>query len=48
MVEFGIDLGQSAGFGFCKYKNETAANAAINALNGRQMDGKRLKVQIQR
>jgi len=38
--------GQSAGFGFVKYRNEKAANAAIQALNGRQMDGKRLKVSL--
>jgi len=36
--------GQSKGFGFLEYANETEARAAITGLDGRDVDGQPLKV----
>ncbi|HEU4522183.1 MAG TPA: RNA-binding protein [Thermoanaerobaculia bacterium] len=36
--------GASRGFGFIEFSNATEANAAIAGLNGREMEGKTLKV----
>ncbi|CAM9920083.1 unnamed protein product [Heterosigma akashiwo] len=39
---------RSLGYGFVKYSNEMEAQAAINALNGHQLQNKRLKVAVSR
>ena len=36
--------GQSKGFGFVEMENESDAMAAIEALNGREVDGRQLRV----
>lgn len=38
------DTGRSRGFGFVEMANEDEANAAIDALNGQEMDGRSLTV----
>ena len=38
------ETGRSRGFGFVEMAADEAANAAITALNGRQVDGRILKV----
>ena len=38
------DTGRSRGFGFVEMANEDEANAAINALNGQEVDGRSLTV----
>lgn len=38
------DTGQSRGFAFVEMSDSTQANAAINALNGQQMNGRALNV----
>jgi cold-inducible RNA-binding protein len=38
------DTGRSRGFGFVEMANEDEANAAIDALNGQDMDGRSLTV----
>lgn len=38
------DTGRSRGFGFVEMSNEDEANAAINALNGQEIDGRTLTV----
>jgi RNA recognition motif-containing protein len=38
------DTGSSKGFGFVEMSNEDEARAAIDALNGQQVDGRTLKV----
>jgi len=38
------DTGQSKGFGFVEMNSSTEAEAAIAALNGKQHDGRALKV----
>lgn len=35
---------QSKGFGFVEMSNDAEANAAISALNGKDFDGKRIRV----
>ena len=40
--------GASKGFGFVSYDNPTSANSAISAMNGMQIDGKRLKVELKK
>lgn len=36
--------GQSKGFGFCEMESDAEAQAAITALNGHEMDGRKLTV----
>ena len=36
------------GYGFVKYETDVEANAALQALNGKEMQDKRLKVSIAR
>ncbi len=36
--------GESKGFGFVEMAEDTAASAAISALNGRELDGRQLRV----
>lgn len=36
--------GESKGFGFVEMASEDEAGAAINALNGREVDGRKLRV----
>ena len=36
--------GQSKGFGFVEMENEAEALAAVEALNGREIDGRQLRV----
>ncbi len=36
--------GRSKGFGFVTYKNEDDANKAIETLDGKELDGRNLKV----
>ncbi len=38
------DTGRSRGFGFVTMPNDEEANAAIEALNGTELDGRTLKV----
>jgi RNA recognition motif-containing protein len=38
------DTGQSRGFAFVEMPNDDEGNAAINALNGRDLDGRTLNV----
>ena len=38
--------GASKGFGFVSYDNPMSANTAVAAMNGMQVDGKRLKVEL--
>ncbi len=38
--------GESKGFGFVEMASETEAEAAINALNGREVDGRKLRVDV--
>ncbi|MDX1467779.1 MAG: RNA-binding protein [Acidimicrobiia bacterium] len=40
------DTGRSRGFGFVEMQSREAANSAIEALNGRDLDGRSLKVNI--
>ncbi len=40
--------GQSRGFGFVEMPNDSEAQAAIEALNGKELDGRRIKVEIAR
>eukprot|EP00117_Sycon_ciliatum_P046589 scpid41360/ scgid33348/ CUGBP Elav-like family member 3; Bruno-like protein 1; CUG-BP- and ETR-3-like factor 3; ELAV-type RNA-binding protein 1; RNA-binding protein BRUNOL-1; Trinucleotide repeat-containing gene 4 protein len=42
------NTGQSKGFGFVSYDNQQSAEAAIGSLNGYQMGGRRLKVQLKK
>ena len=39
---------QSKGFGFVSYDNPVSAQSAISAMNGMQIDGKRLKVELKK
>ncbi len=38
------DSGRSKGFGFVEMSNDAEAQAAIQALNGKQVDGRTIKV----
>ncbi|MDJ0928537.1 MAG: RNA-binding protein [Gammaproteobacteria bacterium] len=38
------DTGRSKGFGFVEMSNDSEAQAAIEALNGTNMDGRQIKV----
>lgn len=38
------DSGRSKGFGFVEMSNDSEANAAVEALNGREVDGRSLTV----
>lgn len=38
------DTGQARGFAFVEMSDSSAGNAAINALNGRDLDGRTLNV----
>ncbi len=38
------ETGRSRGFGFVEMENSSSANAAIQALNGAEVDGRSLKV----
>ena len=38
------DTGQSRGFGFVEMNTSDQANSAISGLNGREIDGRNLKV----
>ena len=38
------DTGRSRGFGFVEMPNDSEASAALNALNGTEIDGRVLKV----
>ncbi|MBI2206126.1 MAG: RNA-binding protein [Candidatus Rokubacteria bacterium] len=40
------DTGQSRGFGFVEMATTEEANKAVQALNGRDLDGRSLKVEI--
>jgi RNA recognition motif-containing protein len=40
------DTGQSRGFGFVEMSTTEEANKAVQALNGRDLDGRSLKVEI--
>ncbi len=40
--------GQSRGFGFVEMTNDSEAQAAIEALNGKELDGRTLKVDMAR
>ncbi|KAH0606665.1 uncharacterized protein H6S33_003499 [Morchella sextelata] len=40
------ETGRSRGFGFVKYTNEDDANAAINAMNDADFDGRRISVVV--
>jgi len=38
------DTGRSRGFGFVEFETAEAANAAISSLDGREMDGRPLRI----
>jgi len=38
------ETGYSKGFGFVEMESDEAANAAISALNGKEVDGRQLRV----
>ena len=38
------DTGKSKGFGFVEFDDEASAQKAIAALNGRELDGRRIRV----
>jgi RNA recognition motif-containing protein len=38
------DSGRSKGFGFIEMRDEDAAKAAISALDGQELDGRRIRV----
>lgn len=40
------DTGRSRGFGFVEMKTSDQADSAISALNGREIDGRQLKVNV--
>ncbi|KAE8164466.1 hypothetical protein BDV40DRAFT_114191 [Aspergillus tamarii] len=40
------DTGRSRGFGFVTFSAEAEAEAAINALNEQELDGRRIKVNL--
>ena len=40
------DTGQSRGFGFVEMKTSDQADSAITGLNGREVDGRSLKVNV--
>lgn len=40
------DTGQSRGFGFVEMKTADQANSAISGLNGMEIDGRQLKVNV--
>ncbi|CAE6468392.1 hypothetical protein RSOLAG22IIIB_04191 [Rhizoctonia solani] len=40
------ETGRSRGFGFVTYESTDEANAAINALNGAEVDGRNLRVNL--
>lgn len=40
------DTGQSRGFGFVEMKTRDEADSAISGLNGREIDGRNLKVNV--
>lgn len=40
------DTGRSRGFGFVEMNSSEAANNAISSLNGREVDGRQLKVNM--
>lgn len=40
------DTGEPRGFGFVQMATVEAANAAVEQLNGRELDGRRLRVEL--
>jgi len=40
------DTGRSRGFGFVEMKSPEEANSAISSLNGREVDGRQLQVNV--
>ncbi len=40
------DTGQSRGFGFVEMKTSEGADSAISSLNGKDVDGRQLKVNV--
>jgi RNA recognition motif-containing protein len=40
------DTGRSRGFGFVTFENEAAAATALQAMNGRELDGRTLRVDV--
>lgn len=42
------ETGQSRGFGFVEMNSETEANQAMEKLNGKDMEGRRISVSIAR
>lgn len=45
-IIFDRQTGQSKGFGFVEMENGDAAQAAIEALNDKELDGRRLRVNV--
>lgn len=40
------DTGQSRGFGFVEMNSETEANQAMEKLNGKDMEGRRISISV--
>jgi RNA recognition motif-containing protein len=43
-IIFNRDTGESKGFGFVEMSSDEEANAAINGANGREFEGRQLRV----
>ncbi|KMZ60841.1 Glycine-rich RNA-binding protein 4, mitochondrial [Zostera marina] len=40
------DTGRSKGFGFVSYLNDDSANKAISAMDGKELDGRQIRVNV--
>ena len=45
-IVFDRDSGKSKGFGFVEMSNDTEANAAVEDANGKEFDGRQIRVNL--